>query len=205
LDTGDNKTIGRLLRSGISGFVVGCKVTDYGDLQLGALIEAPLVGETNIYGLIYDIHLDDDGLIQQLAATDLEPNILEDTRASRNVPLEISILAVGYKTRGGKILHNLPPRPPESLVSIQACSPAKIRAFTNTARFGYFRHILRNKDIPLEETMAHHIKQAQDAHQDDPGWKDRALQELIILLRDDHLLLTNVLSAVSDIFELREA
>ncbi len=36
----------------------------------------------------------------------------------------------------------------------------------------------------------------------DPGWSDRATQELITLLRDDYATLMAVLGAISDIYDL---
>ena len=96
----------------------------------------------------------------------------------------------------------LPPRPPLSLDQIFLCSPEELCAFTSAGRFGYFRHILRAADIPIDALLAAHLQQASLAQQQrgDPHWLDAASQELITLLRDDYQALMNVLSAVSDIF-----
>ena len=59
--------------------------------------------------------------------------------------------------------------------------------FTSVGRFGYFRHVLQNQDIPIGEVLAAHIGQAGKAHgQGGEKWKEQATQELITLLRDDY-------------------
>ena len=69
-------------------------------------------GGVSIYGIIYDIHIDDDGLVRQLVTADsVSEEVILDNRINRNVPLEISVLFVGYE-QNGKISHMLPPRPP---------------------------------------------------------------------------------------------
>ena len=194
--------IGRLLRAGTTGFVVGCRVTQLTAPSFGALVRIPLDNEYQIYGLIHDIRIDDDGLVRQLVTADgIDESIINDNRMNRNVPLEISVLAVGYR-QGGRIYHLLPPRPPLSLDVIYLCDPAEIRQFTAAGRFGYFRHILRAADLPLGELLAAHLKQSNEAHlaQNNDSWMHHATQELITLLRDDYPTLMGVLGALSDVF-----
>ena len=52
--------IGYLLRSETTGFVAGCAVSQLELPELGALISAPLGHEYQVFGLIHDIHIDDD-------------------------------------------------------------------------------------------------------------------------------------------------
>ena len=115
--------IGRLLRAGTPGFVVGCRVTQLDTPSFGALVKAPVSADYEIYGLIYDIHIDDDGLVRQLVTAEgVDESVINDNRVNRNVPLEMSVLAVGYR-QGGQIYHLLPPRPPLSLDVIYLCDP----------------------------------------------------------------------------------
>ena len=58
--------IGYLLRAGTSGFVAGCSVSQMEAPSFGALVRAPIGEDYSVYGLIYDIHIDDDGLVRQL-------------------------------------------------------------------------------------------------------------------------------------------
>jgi hypothetical protein len=49
-----------------------------------------------VYGLIYDIHIDDDGLVRQLVTADnVSEEVLRDNRERRIVPVEMSVMAVG--------------------------------------------------------------------------------------------------------------
>lgn len=192
--------IGRLLRAATSGFVVGCRVTQIEAPSFGALIRVPLERDYQIYGLIYDIHIDDDGLVRQLVTADgVDEAIIADNRVNRNVPLEMSVLAIGYRQEG-RIYHLLPPRPPLSLDTIYLCENEDLRQFSAAGRFGYFRHILRASDLPVGELLAAHLGQARSAHSaaGDTAWAGRATQELITLLRDDYPTLMNVLGALGD-------
>jgi len=196
--------IGRLLRAGTNGFVVGCRVSQANAPEFGCLVRAPLEDGYQVYGLVYDIHIDDDGLVRQLASADSGGDrdfeaIIADNRVNRNVPLEVSVLSVGYR-QGGRIAHLLPPRPPLSLDLIYLCEPEELCQFTSAGRFGYFRHILRSRDLPVGELLAAHLMQAQKAHlaAGKQDWAAGATQELITLLRDDYPTLMAVLGALGD-------
>lgn len=201
--------IGRLLRAATSGFVVGCRVSQLDSPSFGALVSIPLEPDYCIYGLIHDIRIDDDGLVRQLVTAEEVGNqtfeaVIADNRLNRNVPVEMSVLAVGYQ-QAGQIRHLLPPRPPLSLDKIYLCADDELRRFTAAGRFGYFRHILRSLDLPVGELLAAHVQQASRAHQrgDDPAWTSRATQELIVLLRDDYPTLMSVLSTIGDVEDFR--
>jgi hypothetical protein len=193
--------IGRLLRSGTTGFVVGCRVNQLDAPSFGALVRVPLESDYQVYGLIYDIHIDDDGLVRQLiTAQEVPEEVLRDNRENRNVPVEIGVLALGYQA-GGRFFHLLPPRPPLSLDAIYLCTPEEVADFTGAGRFGYFRHILRDQDKPIEELLAAHLMEARQAQESagNETWYQQAVQELITLMRDDYQGLINVLSAASEI------
>ena len=188
--------IGRLLRAGTTGFVAGCRVNQLEAPAFGALIRAPLSDSYQVYGLIHDIHIDDDGLVRQLVTADnVSAEVMKDNRERRIVPVEMSVLAVGYE-QDGKVHHLLPPRPPLSLDVIYLCDDKDLVRFTE--KFGYFRHILNAKDAPVGEVIAAHIQQASVAHKD-KVWKEKATQEVITLLRDDYPTLMSVLGALSDV------
>lgn len=192
--------IGRLLRAGTAGCVIGCRVSQLDVPIFGGLVRIPLEAGYQVYGLIHDIRIDDDGLVRQLVtAPDLSADVLLDNRVNRNVPVEISVLFCGYE-QAGRISHLLPPRPPLSLDTIFACSLAELVRFTGAGQFGYFRHVLRNEEVPLAEVLAAHLEQASLAHTaaGDPNWVRSATQELITLLRDDYPSLVGVLSALRD-------
>src|SRR5512142_737199 len=192
--------IGRLLRAGTTGFIAGCRVSQFTVPALGSLVRAHLGDSYQVYGLIYDIHIDDDGLVRQLVTADnVSEEVLRDNRERRIVPVEMSVMAVGYE-QDGKIYHLLPPRPPLSLDVIYLCDDKDMARFTSIGRFGYFRHILGAKDAPIGELIAAHLGQATRAHaRNGDAWRESATHELITLLRDDYSTLMAVLGALSDV------
>ena len=195
--------IGRLLRSGITSFVVGCPIIDQEVPSFGALVRAPLNPSDFIYGIVHEISIRDDGLVQQLVTRNqpVDPTVIADNRVNRSVPMEISVLAVGFR-HGEMIRHSLPPRVPLSLDMISQCSAEELVTFTNTGHFGYLRHLLRNPELPIAELIAAHVQQADDAHQKEKagnkGWRQLVTKELITLLRDDYQLLMQVLGTLGD-------
>ncbi len=193
--------IGRLLRASTTACVVGCRVSQANVPGFGGLVRIPLDPDYGIYGLIYDIRIEDDGLVRQLVTAEkIDEDVIQDNRVNRNVPVEVSVLHVGYR-QAGQIHHLLPPRPPLSLDAIYVCGPKEACAFTEAGRFGYFRHILRATDLPTGELLAAHIQLANRCHVEHGScsWSSSAVQELITLLRDDYPTLMTVLSSLSDI------
>jgi hypothetical protein len=190
--------IGHLLRAGTTGFVAGCSVSQLEAPSFGALVRAPIGEKYSVYGLIYDIHIDDDGLVRQLVtAAEVREKVISDSRVNRIVPVEMSVLVVGYE-QDGKVSHLLPPRPPLSLDVIYLCSDAELAKFTRAGHFGYFRHILQAKDIPIGELLAAHILEVKNKT-GDVQWVEQATQELITLLRDDYPALMSVLGALGEV------
>jgi len=136
---------------------------------------------------------------QLVTAEGIDAAVIADNRINRNVPVEMSVISVGYQL-DGRIFHLLPPRPPLSLDLIYLCSAEELCQFTSAGRFGYFRLILRNPDLPVGELIATHLQQAQAAQQaaGNREWVSNAARELITLLRDDYASLMAVLGALSD-------
>ncbi len=203
----DKIQVGYLLRSSLTSFIAGCRVARFEihPPDFGRMARVPLGGDAQAFGLIYDIHIEDDGLVRQLVTAEgVDEATIADNRENRTVPVEISILTIGCQ-QGGHFFHLLPPRPPLSLDVIYLCEPEELCQFTSVGRFGYFRHVLRAVDLPVGELLAAHMQQAGMAHRlaGDPDWVSRATQELIILLRDDYPKLMSVLGALGEIFEIQ--
>jgi len=191
--------IGHLLRAGTTGFVAGCSVSQLETPAFGALVRSPLDKDYSVYGLITGIHIDDDGLVRQLVtAGNISPEVMRDNRERRIVPVEMSVLTVGYELKG-KVSYLLPPRPPLSLDVIYPCSDSELTKFTATGHFGYFRHILQAKEIPVGEVLAAHILEVRN-RTNNTRWVEQATQELITLLRDDYPALMAVLGALGDVY-----
>lgn len=199
--------IGRLLRSSTTGFVAGCRVKQFENEspQFGEMVRTPFGQNYQAYGLIYNIHIDDDGLVRQLVtANDIDTETIADNRENRTVPIEMTVLAVGYEHKG-QVFHLIPPRPPLSLDIIQLCTNQEIIRFAGAGQFGYFRHVLRTSEIPASELIAAHLKNVHTAYLAEGKTTGEAAtlvreaaQTLITLLRDDYATLMEMLSAIGD-------
>lgn len=193
--------IGKLLRAENSNFVAGCRVRELDTPALGALVKVKLEDQSEIYGLITNILINDDSLVRQLVSgVSIPTEYTADNRYNRNLPVEIHVLTVGY-AQNGSISHRLPPRPPLSLDELHLCDPDELCHFTSLNEQSYLRHILRLLDQPVEELLAAHLRQAKSAHEtaDDKAWYEQACQKMITLLRDDYPRLTTVLDVLTDL------
>lgn len=193
--------IGKLLRAGTNGFVVGCSVSQFGEPMFGAIVRAPVYAGYEVYGMIQDIHIDDDGLVRQLvtATGEISEEVLRDNRERRIVPVEMTVLSIGYR-KDGRLYHLLPPQPPLSLDRIYLCDEAEVVEFTQHGSFGYLRHLLRAQTSPVGELVAAHLAIASKAHGAiGKQWVAQAIKHLIVQLRDDYQSLMDVLNATSEI------
>ena len=93
--------LGRILRSATSQFTFGCTQADGDVPRFGALTRAESAAVT-VYGLIFDVIIQDDPFVRQVvaASSDLEPERIEDMRQRRQVPVEVTALAVAYREDG---------------------------------------------------------------------------------------------------------
>lgn len=195
--------IGRLLRANTNGCVMGCRASQTGTPAFGEMILIPLSDGTRIYGLVHDIHIDDDGLVRQLVSADISDEVIEDNRRNRNVPIEISVTFIGWEDNAGRVSHTRVPRPPLTLDVIFPCTAEDILRFTASSRLGYLRGLMRNQEIPAADLLTAHLRQVFSIphHPDADSWRDRCLEEIIALLKDDYPQLMDVLTAVSIVLE----
>lgn len=195
-----NKEIGRVLRASTTGFVAGCQVAQLALPAFGCLVKAQPVDEREaIYGLIYDMHIDDDPLVRRLVLAENPPEtVINDQRRNRLLPIEMSILAVGYRLNG-RIYHGLPPRPPLNLDPVELClDSSEVIEFTD--RLGYLRLVLRaaGSDVPIEPLLVAHINHVYHTRGQDSTWAMRVTAELIELLRSNYEVLIPTLEALSE-------
>jgi len=187
--------IGRVLRASTVGFACGTRSNEMNLPSFGAFVIVPgqAPHDPVLIGLIYAIRIDDDPLIRQLImANHLNTATIRDQRENRMVPVEISVVNVGYQVEGASY-HSLPPRPPISLDPVFLCGDGDVRAFTQS--FDFFRLVLNAPEVPTEELMAAAIRQAavaRPAHEQ-RDFLVRAGRRLATMLssdlpRLDHLL-----------------
>ena len=150
-----DQPIGHVLRSSTSGFSAGARLETLDAPAFGMVVKAQPRGENRevVYGLLYDIHIDDDPLVRQLVLADAaSEEMIRDQRHHRIMPVEMSILSIGYQTAEGEVRHALPPRPPLSLDAVYLCPPDETRDVTQ--RFDYFRVVLGNSTVPAEQLLS---------------------------------------------------
>ena len=198
-DTGRDE-IGRVLRASTTGFAVGSRVQQLEAPSFGCLVKAqPLDQREAIYGLVYDMHIDDDPLVRRLIlAENPRQSVIEDQRNNRLIPIEMSTLTVGYSVNG-EIVHGLPPRPPLNLDPVHICNSRKeIVRFTEEP--GYLRLVIRaaGTQVPVDQLLVAHIRQVYELRGDDAAWALRTVQEVIELLRSDYDLLMPTLETLSE-------
>jgi len=145
--------IGRLLRSSTTGFVFGCSVPEPDVPCFGDFVKAPAQrGQSEVIGLVYDITVEDDPFVRQMVATPNLPDAyIRDQRENRQVPIEVSVLAVGHCSQG-VYRQTLPPQPPITLDQISLCSPEEVRDFNS--HLDYFGLILDTPDVPGDDLLA---------------------------------------------------
>lgn len=197
---GQNPEVGRVLRANTAGFAVGCRVSQLSAPSFGCLVKAQPVDEREaIYGLIYDMHIDDDQLIRRLVmAESPREEAINDQRRNRLLPIEMSVLTVGYRLNG-TIFHGLPPRPPLNLDPVYICANRReVEEFTE--RLGYLRLILRavGGNVPVDQLLVAHIRNAYEQRGWDTEWTMRVIEEVIELLRSNYDVLIPTLEALSD-------
>lgn len=192
--------IGRILRASTTGFDVGSRVQQLEAPSFGCLVKAqPIDAREAIYGLVYDMHIDDDPLVRRLIlAENPRQSVIEDQRNNRLIPIEMSTLTVGYSLNG-EIVHGLPPRPPLNLDPVHICTGRdEILAFTDEP--GYLRLVIRaaGTQVPVDQLLVAHIRQVYELRGEDAAWALRTVQEVIELLRSDYELLMPTLETLSE-------
>jgi len=149
------------LRASTRGFALGCAVMQPDIPAFGSFVRAE--GQSPggaIYGLIYDVSVEDDPFVRQFIGANPPEEVVRDQRENRQVPIEVRVLAVGCGT-GDTIRHCLPAQPPVTLDWLYQCSAEEVRAFT--ARFDYFRLVLEAREVPADELLAASLRVAAAA------------------------------------------
>ena len=190
----DNRlNVGRVLRAGTQGFVVGCEVLQPDIPKFGAFVRADGVAPGSaIYGLIYNVSLEDDLFARHFIGADTPEEVVRDQRVNRQVPIEVSVLAVGCGD-GETILHCLPPQPPVTLDWLYQCTEDEVRTFTS--RLDYFQLVLGARQVPIDELLVASIRNAAAARTKSEGemFLVSAGRELARLLAGDPLRLEGLL------------
>jgi len=159
-----NLQVGRVLRASTRGFIIGCAVMQPDIPAFGSFVRAEgQAPGSAIYGLIYDVSVEDDPFVRQFISADPPEEVVRDQRENRQVPIEVSVLAVGCDEGDDEnnIRHCLPAQPPVTLDWLYQCTDEEVGAFT--ARFDYFRLVLEAREVPADELLAASLRAAATA------------------------------------------
>ena len=191
---------GRVLRTNTRTFTFGVRVPRSNIPEIGQFIKTePLMLKTGsqpvtVVGVIYKFEMEEDSITRQLSVA--EPAISSDEIAwqrSRLVPIDVSVLSVGYyEARLADIHYWAVPQPPFSLDAVMICSDDEVRALTQSPRF--LRVMLEARDlIELDSLIVATIESASRVHPDPEGFKKQCCLELAQVLSNDLTGLENLL------------
>jgi len=142
-------SIGHVLRSSTTDFVVDCKIMKEDTPQFGALVKVKVTPHTHIIGVIHDVTVRDDPSVRQLILSGtLAREAVLDQRENRLVPIEIGVLILGFQ-RKMNFVQALPPQPPISLEELALCSIDEIVAFTE--QLDFLRFIINAQHAPADD------------------------------------------------------
>jgi hypothetical protein len=192
--------VGRVLRSSTTTFTVGCRQLiseqDQHIPEFGALVRAEEKNDAIIYGLIFNVTIEDDAFVRQLVAAGVESaEIIEDQRQKRQVPIVVDVLVVGGG-QGLAVYHRLPAQPPSTLDQIYLCEPAEIVRFTE--RHDWLRTVLGSVEAPVDQLLTATLRAATQARPPDQRepYKIAAGRELAKLLALDLARLDGILQGM---------
>ena len=191
--------IGRMLSANSRECVVSALTPQNEIPAFGSMLRIPMgEGQPEIYGVVTDVTLEEDGFLRQIAGSaDISEEVIRDAQENRNVPIVIRVAFIGYM-EGDKVLHLLPPRPPVTLTEIYPCSFREICEFTR--KLGYLRLLLNITNLPAGELLAVHLRLTAKAHvqMGDNDWAQRAVEEVMELLSGSPDGLIAVMGAIGD-------
>jgi hypothetical protein len=166
---GEPVIVGRVLRSSTTSFTVGCRQLiseqDQRVPEFGALVRAAGKNDAVIYGLIFNVTIEDDAFVRQLVAAGVDSaEIIEDQRQKRQVPIVVDVLVVGGG-QGLAVYYRLPAQPPSTLDQIYLCNAAEMVRFTE--RHDWLRTVLAAVDAPTDQLLISALRAAAQARPPD--------------------------------------
>ena len=206
-----NLQVGRVLRAGTRGFTIGCAVMQPDIPAFGSFVWAEgLTPGSAIYGLIYDVSVEDDPFVRQFISANPPEEVVRDQRENRQIPIEVSVLAVGFAVSAqsngcndgqdaNAIRQRLPAQPPVTLDWLYQCTDDEVWAFTT--RFDYFRLVLEAREAPADELLAASLRTAAAARPEDERetFLVEAGRELARLLSGDLVRLEGLLRRLRNV------
>jgi len=187
--------VGRVLRASTTEFTIGCANVNVAP-NFGAFVRVATTPQTWVYGIVYNVLLQDDLFARQIIANEsIPPEIQADMVSNRSNPVEAAALAVGY-VQGEQSFQYLPPQPPSLFADVYGCTAEEVTRFTE--HLDYFRSILAAaKQVPADELLAANIRLVATQRPGDPNaFRIRAGQEAARLLKAEHERLKAILRRI---------
>ena len=187
--------LGRVLRSSTTIFTFGCAQNEEQLPRFGQLVRVDM-GDDAVYGLVCEVLIQDDPFVRQIvAASDsLTPERIEDMRQRRQVPVEVTALAVAYR-QSGVTRQGVPPRPPAALRRVYECQRDEVNEVLAKRGFQFMRIALNHAQCPAEDLLTATLRWAATCRP--PGQEKAYLveagRELTRLLVNDPLRLDAIL------------
>jgi len=202
--------IGEIIETGTTGFVAESLELNRPP-ALGSLVKVEVGEGACVYGVVS--HGTTAGLdpgrravrrsterVHDQAIYDEHPELRHTLRT------EFSVLLVGCVEDGlppspptlggtGGIRQHLPAQPPPLHYSVHQCTEEEVRAFSEGLY--YLRLLLAAVgEVPCEQLLAAHVRQAYRQRGQDRDWLERAAREIATLLKHDYERLMTVLYAI---------
>jgi hypothetical protein len=199
---GEPMIVGRVLRSSTTSFTVGCRQLiseqDQRIPEFGALVRAEGKDGGLVYGLIFNVTIEDDAFVRQLVAAGVDSTeIIEDQRQKRQVPIVVDVLVAGGG-QGLAVYYRLPAQPPSTLDQIYLCSAAELVRFTE--KHEWMRTVLAAVEAPADQLLISALRAAAQARPPDQreAYLVAAGRELAKLLALDLARLDGILGQLRD-------
>lgn len=118
----------------------------------------------------------------------------EHPQLEHTLHTEFTVRLVGY-SQNGVMYRYLPPTPPPLHFSVLDCEVGQVCAWTE--QLTYLSLLLQATEIPPEQLIAAHIRQAYHARGDDEAWLTRAARLVAALFKNDYDRLMTVLQGIA--------
>jgi len=190
--------IGEIIETGTTGFVAESLELNRPP-ALGSLVKVGVGEGACVYGVVS--HGTTTGLDPGRRAVRRSTERVYDEAIYHEHPelrhtlrTEFSVLLVGC-VEDGAIRQHLPAQPPPLHYSVHQCTEEEVRAFSEGLY--YLRLLLAAPgEVPSEQLLAAHVRQAYRQRGEDREWLERAAREIAALLKHDYERLMTVLYAI---------
>jgi hypothetical protein len=185
--------IGEIIETGTTGFVAESLELNRPP-ALGSLVKVEVGEGACVYGVVS--HGTTTGLDpgRRAVRRSTEQIYDEHPELRHTLRTEFTVLLVGC-LEDGAIRQHLPAQPPPLHYSVHQCTEEEVRAFSE--RLYYLRLLLSAPgEVPSEQLLAAHVRQAYRQRGQDREWLERAAREIAALLKHDYERLMTVLYAI---------